>query len=99
MFWLSILSLILLAGMFHINNRPHHLAVFNGCLLGFLGLYPAYWVDCLWAVRLGSRDGGYHWQSEPKIMKLIIGSGSLGWVGKRLASSWKGEFNRGCRFR
>lgn len=61
MFWLSILSLILLAGMFHINNRPNHLAVFNGCLLGFLGLYPAYWVDCFWAVRLGSRDGGYHW--------------------------------------
>lgn len=55
------LSLILLAGMFHINDRPQHMAVFNGCLLGFLGLYPAYWVDCFWAVRLGSRDRGYHW--------------------------------------
>ena len=61
MFWLSILSLILLAGMFHINDRPQHMAVFNGCLLGFVGLYPAYWVDAYWAIRLGSRDRGYHW--------------------------------------
>ena len=61
MFWLSILSLVLLAGMFHINDRPQHMAIFNGCLLGFLGLYPAYWVDCFWAMRLRSRDRGYHW--------------------------------------
>ena len=61
MFWLSVLSLSLLAGMFHINDRPQHMAVFNSCLLGFLGLYPAYWVDCFWATRLHSRDRGYHW--------------------------------------
>ena len=61
MFWLSIFSLILLAGMFHINDRPQHMAIFYGCLLGFVGLYPAYWVDCYWAQRLHSRDRGFHW--------------------------------------
>ena len=61
MFWLSSLSLTLLAGMIHINDRPQHMAIFTGCLLGFLGLYPAYWIDCFWALRLRSRSGSFHW--------------------------------------
>lgn len=61
MFWLSLFSLILLAGIFHLHERREHLPIFHGCLLGFLGLYPAYWIDCYWARRLRSRDGGYHW--------------------------------------
>ncbi|WP_373651321.1 hypothetical protein [Schlesneria sp. DSM 10557] len=61
MFWLSILSLLLLAGVFHFIDHPEQVAIVSGCLLGFVGLYPAYWVDCYWATRLQSRDRGYHW--------------------------------------
>lgn len=101
------LSLILLAGMFHINDRPQHMAVFNGCLLGFLSLYPAYWVDCFWAMRLGSRDRGYHWlyalfppfRLVPKTMRPIIGSGFRDWVGNFSDLNLNVVFNERCESR
>ena len=101
MFWLSILSLVLLAGMFHINDRPQHMAIFNGCLLGFLGLYPAYWVDCFWAMRLRSRDRGYHWfyalfppfRLGAKDHEKITGSGFPAWAGNTSVLNWSDGFS------
>ena len=57
MFWLSVCSLLFLAGLLHIHDKPEYQSVLIVCVLGFLGIYPACWVDAIWSGRYGSRQG------------------------------------------
>lgn len=61
MFWLSIFSLLFLAGLLHLHDKPEYQPVLIVCALGFLGIYPACWVDSIWGGRHGSRQGRARW--------------------------------------
>ncbi len=61
MFWLSIFSLLCLAGVLHLHDKPEYQPIFIVCGLGFLGIYPACWVDAVWSGRYGSRQGRTRW--------------------------------------
>ena len=61
MFWLSIFSLLFLAGLLHLHDKPEYQPVMIVCALGFLGIYPACWVDAIWSGRRGSRQGRARW--------------------------------------
>ena len=61
MFWLSLFSLLFLAGLLHLHDKPEYQPVLIVCVLGFLGIYPACWVDAIWSGRHGSRQGRARW--------------------------------------
>lgn len=61
MFWLSAFSLLFLAGLLHLHDKPEYQPVMIVCALGFLGIYPACWVDAIWGGRHGSRQGRARW--------------------------------------
>ena len=61
MFWLSVCSLLFLAGLLHLHDKPEYQPVMIVCALGFLGIYPACWVDAFWSGRHGSRQGRARW--------------------------------------
>lgn len=63
MFWLSVCSLLCLAGLLHLHDKPEYQPVMIVCALGFLGIYPACWVDAIWGGRHGSRQGRARWLS------------------------------------
>ena len=61
MFWLSVCSLLFLSGLLHLHDKPEYQPILIVCVLGFLGIYPACWVDAIWSGRFGSRQGRARW--------------------------------------
>lgn len=61
MFWLSVFSLLFLAGLLHLHDKPEYQPVMIICALGLLAIYPACWVDAFWGGKHGSRQGRSRW--------------------------------------
>ena len=61
MFWLSVFSLLSLAGLLHLHDKPEFQPIFIGCGLSLLAVYPICWIDACWGGRLGSRQGRARW--------------------------------------
>lgn len=57
MFWLAMFSLLCLAGLLHLHDKPEYQPIFITCGLGLMMVYPLCWLDAFWGGRLGSRQG------------------------------------------
>jgi hypothetical protein len=61
MFWLSVLSLLFLAGLLHLHDKPEYRTILVVCALGYLSVHPACWIESVWARRRGSRQKPVCW--------------------------------------
>ena len=61
MFWLSVISLLFLAGLLHLYDQLEYQPILIICGIGFLGIYPACWVDAIWSGRHHTRQGRARW--------------------------------------
>ncbi len=61
MFWLAMFSLLCLAGLLYLHDKPEFQPIFLTCGLGIVIAYPLCWLDALWSGRLGSRQGRLRW--------------------------------------
>lgn len=57
------MSLLFLAGVLHLHDKPEYQPILIVCVLGYLGIHPACWIDAFWGGRKGSRQGRVRWLS------------------------------------